>query len=630
MTSSAAFASVQNAFDDDDEWDCPLCMEEMDVADRNFHPCLCGYQICRFCWHKINQDMNKLCPACRREYTEEEAVTIAACASPLASAVSAAASFAAGSSGSSSPCASPLVPFESAPSSTSASPLSATLRPISLAAAKRTAIKGAVAPPHSEKAASPSAKEAKDRETLIAARKHLANLRVIQKNLVYVIGISPKIAHEDVLAKPEYFAQYGHIVKIVVNKRNYIGVNSGHLPSASVYITYARREDAARAIQLIDGTVHDGRTLRASYGTTKYCTFFLRGISCQNGGCMYLHEAGEEADSFTKEQMAEGFHLDRFVPKHAGSAEAAATPAFAVQTAAISPSSFSEEAIGAISSGCVTPQPPQHIRACLKLPTLADVFGDHDSRRTSVDVVAGVRLASFASFFSFNPFADVVAADKKMAQAAVVAAGKYAPYALLPHLTTDACRSEVGLLGEWQRTIVHEASDSVRDQAALSVKAPKGTDLLSKTLVKSVADFFSGPATEERLKQRSSACKQPEAVKKTPPKAAVSPKVTVDAWVRLLCATVECEVATPGKVAASNGASHSLSRKPAALSEGAAFATLVGSMPTALFSDVSAAVDTKTDARLPLDRRFVQALELTHAAAREACSCFSPASVVAS
>jgi len=36
---------------------------------------------------------------------------------------------------------------------------------------------------------------------------------------------------------------------------------------------------------------------RASYGTTKYCTFYLRGQTCQNPSCMYLHEPGEEIES---------------------------------------------------------------------------------------------------------------------------------------------------------------------------------------------------------------------------------------------------------------------------------------------------------------------------------------------
>lgn len=36
---------------DDDELDCPLCMEKLDEMDRNFKPCVCGYQVCRFAAH---------------------------------------------------------------------------------------------------------------------------------------------------------------------------------------------------------------------------------------------------------------------------------------------------------------------------------------------------------------------------------------------------------------------------------------------------------------------------------------------------------------------------------------------------------------------------------------------------
>lgn len=30
---------------DEEDLDCPLCMEELDIADRNFRPCPCGYQV---------------------------------------------------------------------------------------------------------------------------------------------------------------------------------------------------------------------------------------------------------------------------------------------------------------------------------------------------------------------------------------------------------------------------------------------------------------------------------------------------------------------------------------------------------------------------------------------------------
>lgn len=30
---------------EDEGYDCPLCMEELDIADRNFRPCPCGYKV---------------------------------------------------------------------------------------------------------------------------------------------------------------------------------------------------------------------------------------------------------------------------------------------------------------------------------------------------------------------------------------------------------------------------------------------------------------------------------------------------------------------------------------------------------------------------------------------------------
>lgn len=70
-----------------EEMDCPLCMEEMDISDLNFKPCPCGYQarrlmsttepldnlsaqICRFCWHHIKENLNGRCPACRTPYDD--------------------------------------------------------------------------------------------------------------------------------------------------------------------------------------------------------------------------------------------------------------------------------------------------------------------------------------------------------------------------------------------------------------------------------------------------------------------------------------------------------------------------------------------------------------------------------
>ena len=48
-------------------------------------------------------------------------------------------------------------------------------------------------------------------------RKHLANVRVVQRNLVFVVGLSPRLADPEILKKPEYFGRFGKIHKVVIN-----------------------------------------------------------------------------------------------------------------------------------------------------------------------------------------------------------------------------------------------------------------------------------------------------------------------------------------------------------------------------------------------------------------------------
>jgi RING/Ubox like zinc-binding domain len=56
---------------EDGDYTCPLCVEEFDIHDRNFKPCPCGYQVCPFCWNHIRNNLNGLCPACRRPYSDQ-------------------------------------------------------------------------------------------------------------------------------------------------------------------------------------------------------------------------------------------------------------------------------------------------------------------------------------------------------------------------------------------------------------------------------------------------------------------------------------------------------------------------------------------------------------------------------
>ena len=73
----------------------------------------------------------------------------------------------------------------------------------------------------------------------------------------------------------KYFGQYGKILKVVVNRSQLHGGDtgdaaSGRLPSASAYVTFAGEEAAREAIQSVDGITVESRVIRASLGTTKY------------------------------------------------------------------------------------------------------------------------------------------------------------------------------------------------------------------------------------------------------------------------------------------------------------------------------------------------------------------------
>ncbi|ODM94484.1 CCR4-NOT transcription complex subunit 4 [Orchesella cincta] len=226
---------------DDENVICPLCMENLDIDDKSFFPCTCGYQICRFCWHRIrseSDDQNGSCPACRKAYSENPA----------------------------------------------------TFKPLSSEDIQKIKLQK-------------RQKDQQKKQKSESGKRHLADLRVVQKNLVFVVGISPRIADSDVLKKNEFFGKFGKIHKVVVNP-----CLQG--TTASAYITYVKAEDALRAIQSVNNIPFDGKTIKVSLGTTKYCSHFMRNQTCPKTECMYLHHYGDPDASFTKEDMQAGKHQE--------------------------------------------------------------------------------------------------------------------------------------------------------------------------------------------------------------------------------------------------------------------------------------------------------------------------------
>ena len=60
-------------------------------------------------------------------------------------------------------------------------------------------------------------KEVQKKQKLSENRRHLADVRVVQKNLVFVVGLSQRLADAEVLKKIEYFGKFGKIMKVVIN-----------------------------------------------------------------------------------------------------------------------------------------------------------------------------------------------------------------------------------------------------------------------------------------------------------------------------------------------------------------------------------------------------------------------------
>ncbi|KAL1867867.1 transcriptional repressor general negative regulator of transcription subunit 4 [Diaporthe australafricana] len=240
----------QDQYLDDEEETCPLCIEEFDLSDKNFRPCPCGYQVCQFCFHNIKNNINGLCPACRRPYDEK------------------------------------------------------TIQYKAVTAEEQAEFRARQQTSKKKRAELQGQKEIQRRDTEKDARKNLVGIRVVQKNLVYVTGLTPTVREDELLKtlrQPQFFGQYGNIQKISISNRK---TQDGHNQSLGIYVTFEKKEDAQRCIQAVNGSQNGERILKAQLGTTKYCSAWLRYEQCNNRQCMFLHELGDEEDSYTRQDLS--------------------------------------------------------------------------------------------------------------------------------------------------------------------------------------------------------------------------------------------------------------------------------------------------------------------------------------
>jgi len=129
------------------------------------------------------------------------------------------------------------------------------------------------------------------RPALVPDQAHLASLRAIQRNLVYMIGIPV----EAELSRDEYFGQCGPIEKIVVNSRASQAAGFQFV-TVSACVTFCGAADACGCVFALEGFSLSGHAITESFGTSEYCPSVLSGQRCANHDCTHLHGEG---DSFT-------------------------------------------------------------------------------------------------------------------------------------------------------------------------------------------------------------------------------------------------------------------------------------------------------------------------------------------
>lgn len=241
----------------------PLCMDPLDATDQAINFCQCGYKMCLWCWNQLMETAAReaLPGRCPNCRTEydKDKITMAQ------------------------------------------------LDPDAL---------------HREQQRRKETKK-KANEAQHRPPKALGQVRVVQRNLVYAVGMPLSICREEMLADKQYFGAFGRIKKVSVNRSTPFSQVQKNGPSGSAYVTYYRPEDALRCIEAVDGAVWEGKPIKACFGTTKYCNAFLKGVPCNNADCLYLHDiAGGWMSSNISAAVcatSKGFYLQAVVWRHGDS-----------------------------------------------------------------------------------------------------------------------------------------------------------------------------------------------------------------------------------------------------------------------------------------------------------------------
>jgi len=128
----------------------------------------------------------------------------------------------------------------------------------------------------------------------------LKEIRIRQKNIVYVVGLPVSLCNAKLLKSSKWFGKYGTISRICFNTSPKC-VKANSIPT---FVTYTNEEDAWQAIEKMNlYCLSDGTRLKTNYGRTKYCPAFCESKQCRNAKCKYLHEWADFDDIITEQEI---------------------------------------------------------------------------------------------------------------------------------------------------------------------------------------------------------------------------------------------------------------------------------------------------------------------------------------
>jgi hypothetical protein len=235
--------------------ECPLCLEELDAAERALRPCFCGYQVCLWCLNRLRTDCEPgqvpRCPACRTPYDERRLQ------------------------------------------------LRKELNVAELAEEERVRELARRNRDRQLRQEQLEKQRQEQKEYLLLKRiRTMRQTFIIKRNMICIRGLPPSLWSERIIRRPDMFGRTGKIRRVLL------------VDGTGIYVEYAEEAAASRAIQHFDGTRWHGREVHVSKATVRYCEAFVQ--SCEQYLKLYLEwkqrlaENGQRvasADATTSRQL---------------------------------------------------------------------------------------------------------------------------------------------------------------------------------------------------------------------------------------------------------------------------------------------------------------------------------------